>query len=1074
MSQIQISGEAKIRDLQGPVVANSGVITALDGLPSQYVRGDGTLADIPSVTGGGASVSYYLNGSVNQGTFGGSTYYELGENAITGVGTNFSTSTNGLLAQFITDAGVPDVTEIPSGNWNIEFYMGVSASSGALASFYVDIFKYDGTTFTLIGSNSSTPDFLTNTTTVDAYFTSVAMPLTAMAETDRIAIRVYANVAGKTVTLYTEDNRLCQVVTTFSRGMLSLNSLTDQQQYLTVGTAGTDFNIVSSVDTHTFNIPSASATNRGLITTGTQSIGGVKTFLSSTIQEGLSVLKNDAFQVIPSGYTALTGYGLGGLTILQGDGTNVYNTDLDFPNTSNRQYTFPDITGTVALLQGTQTFTGSKTFTGLNTFANDIIIDSGVSGNTLSFKQYSSGVTGGVGYTSLYAQGSDTLGINFGNIKEVLLSNSLLTTIRQYQFPDLSGTFALLEGSQTFTGSKTFTGFNSFTGNTTRFSNGAYFDKGGSPSGLTTFTTNLYSESGSNNLVIADNDSNAKLQFQAIGDYDYTFPASSGTVALTSNLSAYVPYTGATGSVNLGIYTLNAGNIDVNGISTSGGAIRLKQNGIINTGPIGYTTLSSAGAGLLDIYFGDSNLYSVELTNNLLTANRVYNFPNASGTLALTSNLSTYLPLTGGTLTGALNGTSATFSGTIQSTTTSTNPAFLAILPANANATILQSYSSNSGFGFKIQQDEVSTGDFRIFRRESSVDYQVLNLSRSTGAATFSSSVTATSAIFSNSSVLSLIMGTPQLRLINNATATINQRVDLGLRWEDGTYNGIGGISMVRESATARLGRLVLSGINSAGDPNEAVNITGGGNVGIGTSSPDRKLSVLSSGAGVEAARFTDGARADLIIGFPSDGVAMITSEYGAGGALAFGSGTSRTERMRITSGGKVQINTTGTSKATMLDIVSSSGTASIACQVFGNGDNAVNFFNGSGTYVASIVVNASSVAYNTSSDYRLKKDLKDFNGLNLLSNFKVYDFAWKTDDTRTYGVIAHELAEILPSAVSGEKDGEQIQGVDYSKIVPVLVKGLQEEDAKVNAQELRIQQLESQIDELKALIAAK
>ena len=275
-AQLQVTGEAKIRDLQGPVVANSGVITALDGLPSQYVRGDGTLADIPSVTGGGASVSYYLNGSVNQGTFGGSTYYQLGESAITGVGTNFSTSTNGLLAQFITDANVPDQTEIPSGNWNIEFYMGVSASSGALASFYVEIYKYDGTTFTLVGSNVTTPEFLTNTTTVDAYFTSVAMPLTAMAETDRIAIRVYANVASKTVTMYTEDNRLCQIVTTFSRGMLSLNSLTDQQQYITVGTAGTDFNIVSSVDTHTFNIPIASATNTGKLSSSDWSVFNAK------------------------------------------------------------------------------------------------------------------------------------------------------------------------------------------------------------------------------------------------------------------------------------------------------------------------------------------------------------------------------------------------------------------------------------------------------------------------------------------------------------------------------------------------------------------------------------------------------------------------------------------------------------------------------------------------------------------------------------------------------------------------------------------------------------------------------
>lgn len=263
MSQILVTGEAKIRDIQGPVVANDGVITALDGAANQYVRGDGTLASFPTSGGGGSSVSYYLNGSVNQGTFGGSTYYQMSKNAIVGTGTNFSTSSDGLLAQFITDANDPDVVSIPSGNWNVEFFMNVSASSGALASFYVEIYKYDGSAFTLLATNVATPEQLTNTTTVDAYFTSVAMPLSAMALTDRLAVRIYANVASKTVTLYTEDNRLCQVVTTFSKGILSINNLTDQSQNLTTGTSGTNFNIASSGDTHTFNLPIASASNTG-------------------------------------------------------------------------------------------------------------------------------------------------------------------------------------------------------------------------------------------------------------------------------------------------------------------------------------------------------------------------------------------------------------------------------------------------------------------------------------------------------------------------------------------------------------------------------------------------------------------------------------------------------------------------------------------------------------------------------------------------------------------------------------------------------------------------------------------
>jgi hypothetical protein len=348
MSQLQVTGEAKIRDIQGPVVANSGVITALDGAANQYVRGDGTLASFPTSGGGGSSVSYYLNGSVNQGTFGGSTYYQMSKNAIVGTGTNFSTSANGLIAQFITDANDPDVVSIPSGNWNIEFFMSVSASSGALASFYVEIYKYNGSTFTLLATNVATPEQLTNTTTVDAYFTSVAMPLSAMAITDRLAVRVFANVASKTVTLYTEDNRLCQIVTTFSKGMLSLNNLTDQSQYLTTGTSGTDFNIVSSGDTHTFNIPSASASNRGLITTGAQTIAGAKVFDNPiTANSGIGFLNGVMPNITSNLYSGIGGNSQGISIITRPVSTN-YTNNFYFPSASN-SYTFPNATGTIAL-----------------------------------------------------------------------------------------------------------------------------------------------------------------------------------------------------------------------------------------------------------------------------------------------------------------------------------------------------------------------------------------------------------------------------------------------------------------------------------------------------------------------------------------------------------------------------------------------------------------------------------------------------------------------------------------------------------------------------------------------------
>jgi len=204
---------------------------------------------------------------VNQGTIGGSTYYEMSRTPILGTGTDFirtNAQGNGLIAQFITDAGDPNLLAIPAGNWNLELFFSSSASGGS-PSFYVELYKYDGATFTLIATDSATPEGITNGTSIDAYFTALAVPATTLALTDRLALRVFVTTSGRTITLHTEDNHLCQVITTFSTGLNSLNGLTAQVQNFAVGTSGTDFAISSATDTHTFNLPTASASNRGAL-----------------------------------------------------------------------------------------------------------------------------------------------------------------------------------------------------------------------------------------------------------------------------------------------------------------------------------------------------------------------------------------------------------------------------------------------------------------------------------------------------------------------------------------------------------------------------------------------------------------------------------------------------------------------------------------------------------------------------------------------------------------------------------------------------------------------------------------
>jgi hypothetical protein len=189
---------------------------------------------------------------------------------VLGAGTNFTRTNaqgNGYIAQFITDAGDPNLLAIPSGNWNFETYFNVS-SGGGNPSFYIELYKYDGATFTLISSGATNPEAITGGTVVDLYVSALAVPSTVLLATDRLAVRIFVTPSGRTITLHTEDNNLCQIITTFTTGLNALNGLTSQVQNFATGTTGTDFGITSVTDTHTFNLPTASASNRGALSSG--------------------------------------------------------------------------------------------------------------------------------------------------------------------------------------------------------------------------------------------------------------------------------------------------------------------------------------------------------------------------------------------------------------------------------------------------------------------------------------------------------------------------------------------------------------------------------------------------------------------------------------------------------------------------------------------------------------------------------------------------------------------------------------------------------------------------------------
>ena len=274
--------------------------------------------------------------------------------------------------------------------------------------------------------------------------------------------------------------------------------------------------------------------------------------------------------------------------------------------------------------------------------------------------------------------------------------------------------------------------------------------------------------------------------------------------------------------------------------------------------------------------------------------------------------------------------------------------------------------------------------------------------------------------------------------------------------------------------------------IRSADTAGKVVINDGGGNVGIGTTSPTEKLTV--NGALAITGALSDDRTSTAAMDF-SGGVTRFVS-YGAsgvGGQFAFrtaSGGASSTERMRIDGSGNLLVGTTSPytdsyhtiarnvnddSGDPVLNVVNLDNTATGFNTVLAVTQNDVVFsgvkaisFRRAGSIIASITMSNSAVAYNTSSDYRLKENIKPIqNGLERLNKLNPVKFNWKEDGTSSEGFIAHEVQEIFSDAISGEKDGEDMQGMDYGRITPLLVKAIQEQQAQIEA-------LQSEINLLK------
>ncbi len=189
---------------------------------------------------------------------------------------------------------------------------------------------------------------------------------------------------------------------------------------------------------------------------------------------------------------------------------------------------------------------------------------------------------------------------------------------------------------------------------------------------------------------------------------------------------------------------------------------------------------------------------------------------------------------------------------------------------------------------------------------------------------------------------------------------------------------------------------------------------------------------------------------ADMIFNFKAAGTSGVLSE-----------------KMRITSGGDVLVQATSTGGNGLS--IRRNATQGTVQQIFNRANTTLNSyifdFQNNGTTVGYISYNNTTTSYVTSSDYRLKENVVEMTGaLDRVSQLKPSRFNFIADADKTVdGFLAHEVQEIVPEAISGEKDAvdeegnPDYQGIDQSKLVPLLVGAIQELKAEIETLKTQI-----------------
>jgi hypothetical protein len=232
----------------------------------------------------------------------------------------------------------------------------------------------------------------------------------------------------------------------------------------------------------------------------------------------------------------------------------------------------------------------------------------------------------------------------------------------------------------------------------------------------------------------------------------------------------------------------------------------------------------------------------------------------------------------------------------------------------------------------------------------------------------------------------------------------------------------------------------------SASNGSESARIDSSGNLGIGTTSPNAALELSRASADV-----------GLFITRTGSGAADYRQFIDGGGDIRFNMVssfnmrffTANTERARIDSSGNLLVGRTTQflDGQYSSDFNGNSKRGATYNNTFGNSGANFISFGTSGTEIGGISqVSSTGVLYNTTSDQRLKENIVDADSASsLIDSLQVRQFDWKADGNhQRYGFVAQELVIVAPEAVHQPINEEDMMAVDYSKLVPMLVKEIQ------------------------------